>query len=77
MDVRIGVTYTAKELDIELADDADPDQVQSDIDAAMSGDAPMLWLTDRKGRRVGIPTEKLAFVEIGSPDAERRIGFGA
>lgn len=76
MDVRIGVTYTAKEIDIELADDADPGQVQADVDAALAGDRQVFWLTDRKGRRVGVPTEKIAYVEIGTPEAARRIGFG-
>ena len=76
MDVRIGVIYTAKELDIDLGDDADGDAVRADVDAAISGDAPVLWLTDRRGRRVGIPTDKIAYVDIGSSDAERRIGFG-
>ncbi len=75
MDVRIGVTYTGKELDIDLGDDADTDAVQADVDAAMGGKTAVLWLTDKKGRRLGIPTDKLAYVEIGSPDAERRIGF--
>lgn len=75
MDVRIGVTYTGKELDIDLGDDADADAVQADVDAAMGGDTSVLWLTDKKGRRLGVPTDKLAYVEIGSPDAERRIGF--
>lgn len=75
MDVRIGVTYTGKELDIDLGDDADADAVQADVDAAIGGDTSVLWLTDKKGRRLGIPTDKLAYVEIGSPDAERRIGF--
>ncbi|HEY1118434.1 MAG TPA: DUF3107 domain-containing protein [Acidimicrobiales bacterium] len=76
MDVRIGVTYTAKEIDIELGDDADPAQVQADVDAALAGDPRVFWLTDRKGRRVGVPTEKIAYVEIGTPEAARRIGFG-
>lgn len=77
MDVRIGVTYTAKELDIDLGDDADAEALQAAVDAAIAGDDPVLWLTDKKGRRVGVPTDKLAFVEIGSPDADRRIGFGS
>ena len=76
MDVRIGVTYTAKELDIDLGPDADADAVQADVDAAVSGEQAVLWLTDRKGRRLGIPTEKIAYVEIGSSENERRIGFG-
>ena len=37
----------------------------------------MLWLTDRKGRQVGVPVDKIAYVEIGSADDGRRIGFGA
>ena len=35
-----------------------------------------LWLVDRKGRQVGVSAAKLAYVEIGSPEDERRIGFG-
>lgn len=77
MDVRIGVTYTAKELDIELPDDADGESVRAEVDAALAGDTTMLWVTDKKGRRVGVPTDKLAYVEIGSPEADRRIGFGS
>jgi hypothetical protein len=37
----------------------------------------MLWLTDRKGRRVGVPSAKLAYVEIGAEASERRVGFSA
>jgi hypothetical protein len=76
VDVRIGVTYTAKELDIELADDVDVEGLQSDVDAALAGDTKVFWISDRKGRRVGVPTDKIAYVEIGSPEAGRRIGFG-
>jgi hypothetical protein len=75
MDVRIGVTYTPKEIDVELGDDADPDTVRSDIESALSGDSGVLWLTDRRGRSVGVPVSKVAYVEIGSPNADRRIGF--
>ena len=76
MDVRIGVTYTAKEIDIDLGPEGDGDAVKADVDAALSGDVSVLWLTDRRGRRVGIPTDKIAYVEIGSAETERRIGFG-
>ena len=42
-----------------------------------SGDG-VLWLTDRKGRRVGVPVVKVAYVEVGAPtSSERRVGFGA
>ena len=75
MDVRIGVTQTAKELDIELPADADAEALKADIAKALV-DGSMLWITDRKGRQVGVPAEKIAYLEIGRPDDNRRIGFG-
>ena len=75
VDVRIGVTYTPKEIDVELGSDADAAAVKADIEQALANENGVLWLTDKRGRQVGIPVSKLAYVEIGSPDAERRIGF--
>jgi hypothetical protein len=76
VDVRIGVTQAPREIVLELADDADRDAVRAEIDAALSDDDKVLWITDRKGRSVGVPSKKIAFVELGAPDTERRIGFG-
>ncbi len=76
MDVRIGVTQSAREIEIELGEDADGDKLVKDVEAALAKSATVLWVTDRKGRRVGIPAEKIAYVEIGSPSDERRVGFG-
>lgn len=75
MDVRIGVTHTPKEVEIAMAEDTSPEDVRKRVDEALSG-GETLWLTDRRGRQVCVPTSKLAYVEIGSPDAERRVGFG-
>ena len=76
MDVRIGVTYSPKELDLELADDADAGALRSEVEQALGGGAgAVLWLTDRRGRQVGVPAEKIAYIEIGAPGADRRIGF--
>ena len=77
MDVRIGVTYTTKEIDVELAEDADPAQVKAEVESALADESAVLWLTDRKGRQVGVPAAKVAYVEIGSPRDDRRIGFGS
>jgi hypothetical protein len=76
MDVRIGVTYTPREIEVELGDDADGDKLVKDVEAALSKGSNMLWVTDRKGRRVGIPSDKVAYVEIGTPSEDRRVGFG-
>jgi len=76
MDVRVGVIQTAKEIHVELPDGADSDKLVAEVESALSADAGVLWLTDRKGRRVGIPAGKVAYVEIGSPAEDRRVGFG-
>lgn len=77
MDVRIGVTQSPKEIELELGDDADADAVSAKIDEALSGDDGVLWLTDRRGRRVGIPASKVAYVELDAAHEARRVGFGA
>lgn len=77
MDVRIGVTYSPKELDVELDDDTDAEALRTSVDEAIAGKSPTLWLADRSGRRVGVPADKIAYVEIGTPSSERRVGFGS
>jgi hypothetical protein len=64
-----------KEIDVELPKDADRDKIQKEIEASLSKDA-VLWLTDRKGRRVGIPASRVAYVEFGTPSSDRVVGFG-
>lgn len=75
MDLRIGVIQSPKELEVELPDGADPEAIRSDIDKALSESATF-WITDRRGRIVGVPAERIAYLEFGSPDDQRRIGFG-
>jgi Protein of unknown function (DUF3107) len=77
VDVRIGVTQAPRELSLELADDTDRDALKDQIDAAIAAGDRVLWLTDRRGRQVAVPVDKLAYVEVGPPDGDRRIGFGS
>ncbi|MGC1238946.1 MAG: DUF3107 domain-containing protein [Acidimicrobiales bacterium] len=76
MDIRIGIVQSMKEIDVELPSDADRDQVMKDVEAALGSDQ-VLWLTDRKGRRVGVPAARIAYVELGTPASDRVVGFGA
>jgi hypothetical protein len=77
VDVRIGVLHTPKEIEIELPADADRAAVHAQVDAALSGTAPVLWFTDRHGAEYALPVERIAWVQIGRADADRRIGFGS
>ena len=77
MDVRIGIVQSIKELEVEMPDDVDRQALVAQIEEAMGSDKGVLWLTDRKGRQVGVAVAKIAYVEVGAPVADRRVGFGA
>jgi hypothetical protein len=75
VDVRIGVTQAPREVNLEVADE-DGEAAVGKIEAALAGQDAVLWLTDRRGKRVAIPAAKIAYVEVGVADGDRRIGFG-
>ena len=77
VEVRIGVIYTAKEIEVEVTDETDRDELVRAVEASVAQGSGMLWLTDRRGRRVGVPADKLAYVDIGAVAGERRVGFAA
>ncbi len=75
MEVRIGVVYTARELTVETDDSVDG--VTAAIEGAMANGDSMLWLTDTKGRRIGVPVDKIAYIEVAADAGGRKVGFGA
>ena len=75
VDVRIGVTQAPREISLEV-EDSDRDDLKTRVEAALSGATDVLWVTDKRGRDVGVPAAKIAYVEVGSAEGERRIGFG-
>ena len=62
MEVKIGVQNAARELHIDPDESAESIEKQV-ADALAAGG--VLTLADVKGRKVVVPTEKLAYVEIG------------
>lgn len=75
MEIKIGVQYAPRELVLESTLSAD--QVESAVSQALSAKGPGVFtLTDDKGRRIVVPVDKLAYVEIGESE-QRRVGFGA
>ncbi|MCA1713391.1 MAG: DUF3107 domain-containing protein [Actinobacteria bacterium] len=72
MEVKIGVQFAARELVIES--DQTPDEVAKAVGDALKADLGVLSLVDDKGRRVLVPADKLAYVEIAEAES-RRVGF--
>ena len=67
VDVRIGIVQSAKEVEVELAEDVDRDAIIAEIEASLGKDEGVLWFTDRRGRRVAVPVARVAYVEVGAP----------
>ena len=74
MEVKIGVQFAPRELVLESAQS--PADVEKAVSAALAGDDRVLSLVDEKGRRVIVPVDKLAYVEIAE-SAARPVGFTA
>ncbi len=73
MEVRIGVRGAPRELTLDSNQSAD--DIQKTVDKALADEKPTVTLTDEKGRRLIVATDKLAYVEIAESEG-RRVGFG-
>ena len=74
MEVKIGVQFAPRELTLESAQS--PDEIAKAVSDALKADLGVLTLVDDKGRRVLVPADKLAYVEIAESE-QRRVGFAA
>lgn len=71
MKVRIGIAEANRVVELDVDD---PTAFEQGLEAAFTAGTPLLWFEDAKGRRVGIPREKVAFVEV-ERETERPVGF--
>jgi hypothetical protein len=72
VEVKIGVLHTPRELVVETTQTQD--EVQQLVADALKSVDGQLALTDERGRRVIVPANLVAYVEIAQADA-RRVGF--
>ena len=73
MEVKIGVQFAPRELVLESTQSQD--EVEQAVAEALGGRSGLLSLLDEKGRRVVVPADKIAYVEIAESEL-RRFGFG-
>jgi hypothetical protein len=64
VEVKIGVQNVNRELVLDSGESTE--SVQKIVSEALAGDSRILTLADSKGRTVLVPTDKLAYVEIGT-----------
>ena len=72
MEVKIGVQYAPRELVLESAQS--PSEVEVTVTDAIGKGEGVLSLVDEKGRRVIVPVDKIAYIEIAEAQS-RPVGF--
>lgn len=72
MEIRIGLKNTPREITFESQQSAA--EVENIVSASLDSESKTLRLVDDKGRIFIVPTDALAYVEIGA-DQARRVGF--
>lgn len=71
VEVKIGIQHAQRELVVDTTESAET--IEKQVADALAGGG-LLTLTDQKGRRVVVPVEKLAYVEVG-PSTIGHVGF--
>ena len=72
MEVKIGVQHAPRELLVESGEDQET--VEKQVVEALASDGQVLALTDSKGRRIVVPGNRIAYVEIGG-GVSGNVGF--
>ncbi len=74
MEVKIGVLHTARE--IVLDSPQTPDEVEQAVAEALKGVDGQLVLVEEKGRKIIVPANLIAYIDIAQADT-RRVGFAS
>ena len=74
MEVKIGVLHTPREIVLDSSDSAE--NVEAAVSKAIGDAKGVLSLVDERGRKVIVPANLVAYVEIAQSDV-RRVGFVA
>jgi hypothetical protein len=74
VEVKIGVQHAPREIVLESGQSAE--EVERVVSEALAGKTQLLSLEDERGRKVLVPADRLAYVELGEPTV-RKVGFSA
>ncbi|MER5909060.1 DUF3107 domain-containing protein [Streptomyces sp. NPDC001982] len=74
MEVKIGVQHAPREIVLESGQSAE--DIERVVAEALAGKTQLLSLEDERGRKILVPADRLAYVELGEPTV-RKVGFSA
>ena len=73
MEIKIGIQHVARELTVETEETSV--EVEASLRKALA-DSSLVALTDEKGRKVLVPADKIAYIDLGQ-EKSRPVGFGS
>ena len=74
MEVKIGVQHAPREIVFESKQT--PEEIETAVSSALAGGgSEVLSLEDEHGRKILVPSGRVAYVEIGEHSG-RKVGFG-
>jgi hypothetical protein len=73
VEIKVGIQHVNREIVLETNKSAS--DVEKAFSAAVGGDG-VFSLTDERGRKVLIPADRIAYLDIGEENA-RHVGFGS
>jgi hypothetical protein len=74
VEVKVGVLHSAREIVVDSPQSQD--EIEELVTAALKSVDGQLTLTDDRGRKVIVPANLIAYVDIAQADV-RRVGFTA
>lgn len=72
MKVKIGIAESSRVVELEVDDVGAFEKM---LEGEFGGGPGLIWFEDTKHRRIGVPKDRIAFVEIDRED-DRPVGFG-
>ncbi len=72
MRVRISMSRSPREVELDIDDLAG---FKGEVSKLYADEQQIWWVTDIKGKELGLPVEHIGHIEIDTADSERHIGF--
>lgn len=72
MRVRITMSRSPREVEIDIEDLAG---FKVEVSKLYAEEKEIWWVTDIKGKELGLPVENIGHIEIDTTERERQVGF--
>ena len=72
MKVKVGIAESSRVVEMEIND---VESFEKMLEGEFGAGPGLIWFEDTKHRRIGVPKDRIAFVEIDT-EADRPVGFG-